>query len=264
LPTVNDIAVPWTILRSPAPWIGGSAGGKEGEITFMVAINDMPSFEATLAGTVETIDTGGGNTAERILSMSHPDEPTMVALSWKAEAFGTPGGSGSSIHSTQFSHYRVTVQFATLPYDAAGDTAYYTLSHEVGESYLVVPELAFNFSNGTKSTGEKGILCPIMTINMTTFLSLTPITFALMSLVGRANSVAFDDFPPQTLRFMGVKTDYSQGSLTRSLVKSYSLQFRDPHWNMAMRKDGIWDTVTLGTSGVGPALLTDLNALKYL
>lgn len=262
--TIDDFQVPWAIMRKPEPWIGAGPGGREGEITFLVALNDLPSFVQTMAGTTETIDIGGGSTIERIVPLVHPDDPQLVALSYRAEAFGSPKGTGASVHSTQFSHYRVRVQFATLPYADSGETAYYTLTTDTAEAFETIPNLKLNFSDGSSVTGEFGVPTAPTAIVLTTFLSVTPVTFALASLVGRINSVAFDDFPQYTLRFTGVRSDYSRGAYTRTLVKSYNLLFRDPHWNKILRADGVWDTATLGTSGVGRFLTTDLNALKFM
>jgi hypothetical protein len=48
------------------------------------------------------------------------------------------------------------------------------------------------------------------------------------------------------------------------LTKSYGFQYRREHWNKALRADGNWDTATLGSTGVGAFLTTDLSVLKYL
>src|SRR4051812_11702185 len=100
--SVNDFTVDWTILRNPAPWIEAGPGGRQGEITFLIALNDLRAFEQTLAGTTEVIDIGNGSTIERVVPLAHPDDSTMLALSYKAQAMGSPNGTGSPIHSTQF------------------------------------------------------------------------------------------------------------------------------------------------------------------
>jgi hypothetical protein len=264
LSTVDDFTVNWSIARTPAPWIAGGPGGREGEITFQVGLNDIGSFLTTLAGTTETVTLTGGGTMDRIVPLKHPDDPTMLAMSYRAEAYGTPNGTGASIHSTQFSHHRVRVQFATLPFGVGGDSPFYSLSTETAESFETIPNVTLHFSNGTAPTGEFGIPAPLSVLNLTTYLNPTPVDYALSALVGKINSVAFDDYPPFTLRFTRINSEAQQGMFSRSLVKSYGFQFRDPHWNKILRNDGVWDTATIGSTGVGRFLTADLNALKYM
>jgi hypothetical protein len=43
-----------------------------------------------------TFDQPGGDTIERVVPLQHPDYPDMLAVAFRSEAFGTPGGSGVS------------------------------------------------------------------------------------------------------------------------------------------------------------------------
>lgn len=262
--TINDFQVPCPIMRDPAPWISGGPGGREGEMTFLVGINDLPSFLETLAGTTETIDLGGGTTIERVVPLVHPDVPEMMVVGYYAEAFGRPGGTGASAHTGQFSHYRVRCNFATLPFLANGDTAYYTWTTDAGENHETIPGSTLQFSDGTSVTGDAGLPMPVVVLNLTTFMSVTPVTFALASLIGKVSSAAVDDYPAGTLRFTNVRSDYNQGMFSRSLVKSYQLKFREKPWNEVLRLDGVWESPTLGTSGLTKYQSSDLNILKYM
>ena len=73
----------------------------------------------------------------------------------------------------------------------------------------------------------------------------------MWSRIGKLNSVAFEDIPIGHMRFTGVKSDFAQGSYSRTLVNSYGFQLRSQHWNTVLRKDGQWDAATVGTTGVG-------------
>jgi hypothetical protein len=256
--------VGWAISRQPPPWIRYGPSGGEAEITFLIALNDLPAFRETLIGTVETIAYPGGGTMERIVPLVHPDDPALFAIGYHAEAIGTPGGSGASVHTSQFSHYKVRVDFATLPFGTGGDVPYYSWSTQAAEQFQTIPGVTLHFSDGSALTGDYGLPMVCINMNLTTYLSTSPVDYTLASLAGRINSVAVDSFPPYTLRFTGATSEFQQTSTSRSLVKTYSLAFRDPHWNMGLRKDGAWDTFTVGATGLGPFQATDLNILKYL
>jgi hypothetical protein len=262
MPAITEYSGTFDILRNPAPEIEGGPGGRSGRLSVTVPIDEMSTFLAFLAGTVETVDIGGGSTIERIVPASFPYDPEMLLIAYNARAFGGPGGS--SWLSGGFSHWKVDCDFQTLPFGTDGETAYYTFSRETGEQFLSVPNLQLTFSNGTKTPGEFALPVPVVNLTLTTYLSTTPVDATVDALVGKINSVAFDDYAQYTLRFTGIKSDFARGSFSRTLTKSYGFQYRREHWNKALRADGNWDTATLGSTGVGAFLTTDLSVLKYL
>ncbi|MEJ7638276.1 MAG: hypothetical protein WKF75_09950, partial [Singulisphaera sp.] len=97
----------------------------------------MPSFVGTLAGTLVAINQPGGGTIERVVPLLHPDYPDMLAVAFRSEAFGTPGGSGASFVSGMYSHARVTVEFASVPFGLVGDQPFLTVQTQMGSSHEV-------------------------------------------------------------------------------------------------------------------------------
>lgn len=261
---LTDYAGNFDILRKPAPRIEGGPGGRSGRLSVRIPLDALSDFLAFAAGTVETVDVGGGATMERILPVSFPGDGDLLLMSYRAEAFGGPASGSASFLAGGFSHWQLDCEFATLPYGTDGETAYYTLTDDTGEQFLSIEGLKLHYSNGTISPGDFGLPVPVTNITLTTFLGNTPVSYAVRQMVGKINSVAFEDIPQYMLRFVGIKSDYARGSFSRTLTKSYGFQYRYPHWNMHLRSDGVWDTATLGTSGVGAYLTTDLNLLKYL
>ena len=262
--TFADFTVPFDVLRSPPPRIRGGPDGASGEMTFLVALDDLDAFLETVAGETETVILEGGSTIERVVPLVHPDRPALLAMGYEAEAIGTPGGTGTSYHIGQFSHYRVRVDFASLPLGVGGDVAYYTLTTDTAEAFETIPWGAFRFPDSSFVTGNLGLPMPTTVIVLTTFLNVQPVAFALADMVGKVNSAIFDDFPIGTLRFTGVRSDYQQTSLSRSLVKSYMLKFRSRPWNEVMKANGTWDTPTFQGSGITKFQTADLNALKAM
>lgn len=258
-----DSPVHWDILRDPRPTYRGDPGGRVATVHFLVALADAPAFVQHIIGTVETIPYSGGSIS-RVVPLVYPDDPQMFLVSYEVEYFGTPGGSGSSVFSSQFSHARVACEFATLPFGVAGDSPYWSLEADFGVAVETIPGSAFRFADNSRLSGEAGNQVGVVSYALTVFQSAQPFGYAAASLVGKVNSVAFDDFPPGTLWLKGLRSQQSRGMFSTSLVKGYNLQFRERPWREVMRPDGAWEAPLTVAGGLPKYADTDLNALKYL
>lgn len=264
--TLDDITVPFSILRDPAPIIRGGPGGRSGEINFYTALNDRGSFIQTMAGTTENIALPGGGTVERVVPLQHPDDPGMYAVSYESKAIGTPGGvwgTGLSVYTTMFSHAVLSVQFESLPFILGSADPWFTLSVGSGTTIETIPDGAFAFSSPYEEmTGEAGIPIPIVQYNLTTYMNTQQIGYEVAQLAGKVNSVPFEGFPAGFIRYSGTTSEMTRGGGGTSLVKSYALSFRPILWNMAMRRNGTWD-IPLTGGGLMKYQTADLNILKY-
>jgi hypothetical protein len=231
---------------------------------FLVALNDVTPFVRHIIGTVETIEYSGG-TISRVVPLVYPDDTEMFLVSYKPEYFGTPGGSGTSVYSSMFSHARIACEFSTLPFGVQGDSPYWTLDADFGVSVETIPGSAFRFpSDGSSLSGEAGNSVGVVSYVLTVYQSATPFGYSAASLVGKVNSAAFDDFPIGTLWLKGLRSQQSRGMFSQSLVKSYNLQFRERPWNEVMRADGAWEAPLTVAGSLPKYQSTDLNLLKYI
>jgi hypothetical protein len=269
--TLDDIPVPFTILRNPAPVITGGPSGRTGRMHFLTALNDVGPFIQTIAGTVQTIPMEGGGTVDRIVPLVHPNDSGMFVVSYESEALGTPGGiwgQGLSVYTNMFSHARISLEFMSLPFaDVNSSDPWYTINVDSGTTIETLPDQSFFFPGGEELTGEAGIPIPVINFNITTFMSTKPVGYTEALLAGRVNSAPFTTtdygtFPPGFLRFAGARSEQTRGAYGTSLVKSYSLAFRPIEWNKSMRKSGAWDYPTT-SGGMSKYLAGNLNILKY-
>jgi hypothetical protein len=240
--TLADMTVPFEIQRNPPPTIEGGPNGKSGTITFLVTLNDVPNFVNTLAGTPVTIDQPGGGTIERVVPLQHPDYPDMLAVAFRSEAFGTPGGSGASYVSEMYSHARVTVEFTSVPFDLAGDQPFLTIQTQMGSSHEIIPGSAFRFADMTRLSGDAAVSVDEVVFSVTTYLSQQAVGPEIRNLVGKVNSSTFLDCPPGTVRFGGVTTEFDQKvSFQKSYIKTFNFRYRSRPWNQVLRHDGVWE-----------------------
>jgi hypothetical protein len=268
--TLDDITVPFTILRDPPPMVRGGPGGRSGTIHFLTALNDSDAFIESMVGETETVALPGGGTTERIVPLVHPDHPDMYAVSYEKTARGGAGGvwsTGLSVYTSMFSHSMISVEFQSLPFEFGSGEPWFTLSVDSGVTIETLPDQSFFFPGGEELTGEAGIPIPIINFNITTFMSTKPVGYTEALLAGRINSAPFTTtdygtFPPGFLRFAGARSEQTRGAYGASLVKSYSLAFRPIHWNYSMRRTGAWD-IPVTSGGYNKYLSADLNILKY-
>lgn len=260
-----DMPVACPILRDPAPTYRGGPDGRSATMAFKVAIDDVTAFIHHAIGTLEVINYGGGVTAERVVPLVYPDDPEMHLVAYDLEYFGTPNGDGTSVFADQFSHARIFCEFATLPFGVGGDTPFYTLTSDYGVTVETIPGSVLTFPSDSSSlSGEYGLTVATISYTLTQFMSVTPIPYAVASLVGSVNSVAWGIFPAGTLRFDGAQSQYARGMFSQTLVKSYALKFRPRPWQEVMRADGVWEEAELGATGLTKYGEADLRVLAYL
>jgi hypothetical protein len=138
------------------------------------------------------------------------------------------------------------------------------MSADFGFSVEAAPGTAYQFSDGSHLAGDTGQRVGVVSFALTTYMSATPFNYASASLVGKVNSAVFDDFPIGTLWLKGLRSEFSRGMFSRSLVKGYELQFRQRPWNQVMRADGAWEVALTVVGGLPKYESADLNILKYM
>jgi hypothetical protein len=261
---IEDCPVPWTIRYEPKPVYRGGPEGRIATMHFMLDnIHNVTPFVQFIKGVPETIPVAGGGTMQRIVPLLYPDDNELQLVSYQVEYFGTPGATrlpGQSIFTGLYSHARVDCEFQTLPFEYA-DQLFYSISTDTGAVIETIPDSGLVFPGGERTTGDYGLPIPITALIITTYMSPTPVSYALASLTGRVNSTTAFGFPPGTLRFNGVKSDFARGMFSRTLVKSFGLAYREPGWNYVMKKNGVWDIPTFPGTGNPKYLSADLNIL---
>jgi hypothetical protein len=263
--TLDDITVPFTILRDPPPMVRGGPGGRSGTIHFLTALNDSDAFIESMVGETETVALPGGGTTERIVPLVHPDHPDMYAVSYEKTARGGAGGvwsTGLSVYTSMFSHSMISVEFQSLPFEFGSGEPWFTLSVDSGVTIETLPDQSFFFPGGEELTGEAGLPVPLVNINLTTYMNTKQVDYNLALLSGRVNSVEFEGFPPGFIRYTGTRSEMTTGGSGRSLVKTFALSFRPIHWQMSMKRDGSWAIPTT-SGGYSKYLTADLSILKY-
>lgn len=253
----------WAPTYDPKPIYEGGPEGRRATMHFVMGLNDVTTFVQFIKGQPETIPIAGGGTMQRIVPLLYPDDNELQLVSYGVEYFGTPGGvrgPGQSYYTPLFSHARVDCEFQTLPF-VFEDQAFYSISTDTGAVIETLPDTGLVFPGGERTTGDYGLPIPITALIITTYMSPTPVSYALASLTGKVNSTTAFGFPPGTLRFNGVKSDFARGLYSRTLIKSFGLAFREPGWNYVMRKNGVWDIPLFPGNGNPKYLSSDLNIL---
>lgn len=260
-----------TIARNPPPRLEGGPDGRSGEITFQIrGVNQLGPFLTFCAGVEEEVPILGGGTITRRVPLAHPDDDAQFIESYSVDYFGTAGAElwepGKSIHTEQFNRINLRAFFRTLPFGVGSGMQFYTISDETGADVQTIPGGAMETETGRPLTGEMGLVIPCTGVVVTTYMSPTPISYAIRSLVGRVNSVAFtdgtDSYPPGVIRFDAVRQERTVGSSGNMLTKSFSLKIRDEPWNKVINDVGVWEYAYAVSGGLPKYQSSDLNILK--
>lgn len=256
-----------TIARSPAPEITGGPDGRTARASFLIKpLTEIGPFLAFAAGSNEVLPLAGGGTITRKVPLRWPDDAEMYVdsynLTYLGKAMDALWQPGLSIHTEQYNYARMDMFFRTLPEGVGSGQVFYTISTESGVDVETIPDGGFVTAGGRKVTGDRGIFIPGTILVVTTYLSPTPVSYTLRSLVGRVNSVDFEDHPPGTLRFDSVRQEFTTGSAGQGLTKSFAFKARDEPWNKVLDDLGAWDYAYSVATGQPKYKSTDLNLLK--
>lgn len=260
-----------TIARSPAPTMEGNPEGRFSELTFQIKpLSALGPFLTFLRGEVEDVPILGGGTISRRVPLVHPDDSDQYIESYRADYWGRAGSElwepGKSVHTEQYSFIKLRAFFRTLPPGIGSDQQFYTISDETGADVQTIPGGAMETESGRSLTGEMGITIPCTSLVVTTFMSPTPISYAIRSIVGRVNSTPFtdgsDSYPAGVVRFDAVRQEQSRGTSGSVLTKSFTLKFRDEPWNKVMNDLGVWEYAYSVSGGATKYKTADLNILK--
>jgi len=183
------------------------------------------------------------------------------------EYFGTPGGTGASVFTPQFSHARIHLEFAVLPFPIGGSAPFYTLTTDHGVSMETLPGSTLTFPSGGSLTGDWALRVGTVAYNLTTYLGTTPVSPTLSAMTGKINLGVFTvpgigSFADGTLRLDGISSQYAEGMFERTMVKSFALRYRERDWNQVMNAAGVWETPTLGATGLTKYQKTSFEPLK--
>lgn len=263
-----DSPVPYAILRDPAPTYDGGPDGRRATFSVLVALNDVTAFVQHAINSVEVINHGGGVTSERVVPLVYPDDAQMNLVGYRVEYFGTPGGTGASAFTDQFSHARIHLEFGVFPFAMGGDQPYFTLTTDHAATMETVPGTILTFPSGIgQPTGEWGLPVGTVAYVLTTYLGTTPVSPTISNLNGKVNNAAFTvngigTFAAGTLRLMGIRSEYAVGMFSRTMVKSFTLSYREKPWNQVLNPVGVWETPTLGATGLTKYFSADFEVLK--
>ena len=263
-----DSPVSYAILRDPAPTYEGGPDGRRATFTVLVALNDVTAFVQHAINSVEVINYGDGVTAERVVPLVYPDDPQMNLVGYRVEYFGTPGGTGASVFTDQFSHARIHLEFGVFPFATGGDAPFFTLTTDHSATMETLPGTVLTFPSGIgQTTGEWGLPVGVVAYNLTTYMGTTPVSPTISNLNGRVNDDVFSvdgvgTFATGTLRLMGIRSEFAVGMFSRTMVKTFALRYRDRPWNQVMNPVGVWETPTLGLTGLNKYPSADFDVLK--
>lgn len=263
-----ECPVSYVISRDPAPTYEGGPDGRRATFAVQVAIGDVTAFVQHAIHSVETIDYGGGVTAERVVPLVYPDDPGMHLVGYRVEYFGTPGEGSGSAFADQFSRARIHCDFGVLPFGVGGDQPFYTLSTDHGVEMEALPGSTLVFPSGKTLTGDWALRVGTVAYNLTTYLGTTTVSPTISNMAGKVNVAAVDfpgigTFAAGHLRLDGIRSEYAHGMFSRTMTKSFSLRYREREWNAVMNVAGVWEVPTLGTTGLTKYESADFEILKY-
>lgn len=264
---LSDITIPYELPRNYPPTMQGGPNGRQGEMTFDIGLNDLNAFITFIGGEEETITLPDATTTTRLVPLQHPDDDLLYAVSYSSVAFGKPGGTGSSIYTPMFSHARVRVGFESLAFPIVADQPMFTLTTDHAAIFETIPGGALVFPSGWKSTGDYGIRVGCIAYSLTTYMSLQPVNAFISNMVGKVNSVELvlgdTTFAPGTMRFDSVRSEFSRGMFSQTLIKNFNLKYREVTWQAALDNTGSWEIPLYPGPGLPKFQETDLNYLKF-
>jgi hypothetical protein len=258
------VEIDWSRLPDPPESIIIDQDGWGGRLAFVVPWGYRYEFMDLVAGSDEVITYGGGSTMTRKVPLRHPERPLVFfAVRAECEGWGGPEGFLDGVgQEVLHSHGRVVVEFSTLPFGAGEEIPFSVTRVRHGSEYITKPGAAFTFSNGTKSSQDSGIFIALNTISITTYLNPTLNHPQITALTNKINSTTFLGYPPGHVKFDGADTESPVSSLgSRTHTKSMTFTYRELHWNLQMRGDGMMDTPMNAYTGLPPFQSAELNAL---
>jgi hypothetical protein len=209
-------------------------------------MSDLVAFCQFCAGTPRTYDLGGGNTAVRIVPLSHPATSQLVCRKLSSRATGgwTPTNPA---WSRQWSHAKVKVGFETVPWTSDGASPFLVVNAQSGSETYTLAGVRLTFPDGSPVQADAGQNVPTTIYQATIYqaASLGDDVWAPLSGKVNASAIQIGSYlcPAGTVRFDGgggqqVMTANFQSAYTRQLA----FAFRPIPWNQFLRPNGVWDT----------------------
>ena len=257
-----DISVAFDILRQPAPTIQGGPDGSSGSMTFMVDLDDVPTFVR------EDLGHGRGRGHRRGDDRLAGHPPGAPRLPHHAggrvpqRGLRDAGRDGDECLLSDVQqgagHGRFRERAVRV---RGGDAPYYTVSTDFSATKEIIPGSAYRFADGTKTNGDVSLDILEIAMVVTTYQSPAPVGAAIRAVIGRLNNAVFLDCPIGTVRFDGVKSEFSKTMFSTTYVKTFNLRYRERNWNEVVRPTGGWEAPVDVVTGATRYPLGNLGVL---
>lgn len=243
-----DSPVNYRILYHEGGEGGADASGVGSSLAFHVGAGaggsppDLTPFLQFVGGTAETV-TIGGVEVERIVPLTHPYFPGMVAQSVRWRKTGRP-----LTVAPGWTDWKVFVDFAVVPYAFAGDQPYLTLNRDYGASSITLPGRAYAVG-GVFLNHDVARNVPEIVYRATKYNVPTLDDSVYRALSGKVNDATFLGYAAGTVRFDGVQDQIVQ-TIAFTLNRTVSLA-------LACRPSLSWNSIVLPTGAVGDPVNVD-------
>jgi|GEM_PF-3846186 len=229
----------------------GDASGMGASVAFHVGVGvggaaiDLIPFLQFLGGAPETV-TIGGVVVERVVPLRHPYFTDMVAVAARWRRAGKPIDVAPGA-----TDWKVTVDFALVPYPFDGSTPHFTLRRRYGASAITLPGQAFAVG-GVKLNHDVARVIPEILYSATAYNVPTMDDSVYRTLAGKVNAGTFLGAAPGTVRFDGVEDEITTTiGLVHNRTVTLSLAFRPRSWNEILLPSGVWAAPLNINDGIG-------------
>lgn len=257
--TVADLPGRWTYKYRPQLAGSGDPDGWKTRLAFETDFSNLSAFVGVVAGKVTKLSTSYGGMA-RVVTLQHPLFNNLWANAVAFEATGSNAKIDSTL-ANMYSRAVVTVDFISVKYPVAGDSAYLSWDIDQGAQYTTVPGRQFAFPTGEPVDQDAGVWAVRNSYALTLYQCPTLGDDVIDELSGTVNLNPFMGKPAGQLLFGGCKSNYSisMAGVTQ-IQKTLAFAYQSYPWNQAMRRDGVLDT-PLDPNGDPMYELEDFNKL---
>jgi hypothetical protein len=243
--TMDDSPVPYvTLYREPATLQGDESGWRS-TYTFGVEMQYHDDFCVFLAGSPVVIDLGGGTSATRIIPCSDPYRADLLCRRISSVA---TGGFTPANHEAirNWSHAKVTAEFASVPYAVDGSTPFMTIRSTAAPEAVTAAGKRLKFPDGTPISADASTTFPTEMHAVTIFNAVdnAPADAALTATYSGTvnNATLMGIYPAYTVRFDGMDRQTTRTATgVISVQKTYYLAYRSIDWRKLMKGDFTWD-----------------------
>lgn len=158
------------------------------QATWQCLAADEPAALDAIAGTITSV--GAGSPVLRVLGLTHPEYPFLVAEGANSHHYGWDKTLG------RWKYCEITVDFATPDYSLTGQNAFMTVNSRPGGRALRGKASQWEFGNGTTPEVDPGTMVPGRIYEVQVHQVPWIDEDLYNSLEGRTNLNAFRGLPP--------------------------------------------------------------------